>query len=256
MMLLENKVALVTGSGRGIGAAIAKAYAENGAFVIVNYLSHRNSADELVSLIKANGGQAIAMACDVRDDVAVKDMIATIIENFGTIDIVVNNAFSHYEFDPKNRKLLQDVTWGDYLNQIDGSVKGIVNMMQAVLPYLKANNSSHVINLTSDLVQMPTIPYHDYIVGKSAVIGLNRTMASELGAYGIYVNAIAPGLTYPTSSSEFTKRDVRDSLIAKTPTRRLTTPKDVSGTALFLASELSSNITGQCIVVDGGLHMG
>ncbi|MFT8571711.1 MAG: SDR family oxidoreductase [Lentilactobacillus hilgardii] len=255
-MLLENKVALITGAGRGIGAAIAKSYAENGAIVIVNYLHRSDCANKLVASITSFGGRAIAVPCDVRDEVAVKQMVTSIVDNYGTIDVVVNNALSHYEFDPKHRKMLGNLIWQDYQSQIDGSVKSIVNVMQAVLPYLKLNQGSHVINLTSDLVDTPTIPYHDYIVGKSAVIGLNRTMASELGAYGVYVNAIAPGLTYPTDSSKYTKRDVREDLIAKTPTRRLTTPKDVSGTAVFLASELSSNITGQCIFVDGGLHMG
>lgn len=255
-MLLENKVALITGAGRGIGAAIAKSYAENGAIVIVNYLHRSDCANKLVASITSFGGRAIAVPCDVRDEVAVKQMVTSIVDNYGTIDVVVNNALSHYEFDPKHRKMLGNLIWQDYQSQIDGSVKSIVNVMQAVLPYLKLNQGSHVINLTSDLVNTPTIPYHDYIVGKLAVIGLNRTMASELGAYGVYVNAIAPGLTYPTDSSKYTKRDVREDLIAKTPTRRLTTPKDVSGTAVFLASELSSNITGQCIFVDGGLHIG
>ena len=92
-------------------------------------------------------------------------------------------------------------------------------------------------------------------MGKSAVLGLTRTMASELGAFRIQVNAIAPGLTYPTDSSKYTHRDIREELIARTPTKRLTTPEDVAGSAIFLASNLSNNMTGQCLFVDGGLTM-
>lgn len=254
-MLLKNKVALVTGASRGIGAAIAKEYAKQGAFVIINYLENTKKADEVVAEIISDGGQAIAIACDVRDEKQVKNMLYDIFENFGTIDIIVNNALSQYQFDPKHRKMLDQLKWSDYQNQIDGSLKAVLNVTQGALSRLKTNNSSRIINITSNLIRYPAIPYHDYIVGKSAVLGLTRTMASELGAFGIRVNAIAPGLTYPTASSKYTHRDIREALIAQTPTKRLTTPEDVAGSAVFLASELSNNMTGQCLFIDGGLTM-
>lgn len=254
-MLLKNKIALVTGSSRGIGAAIAAEYAKHGAFVIINYLNNETKADEVVGEITANGGQAIAMPCDVRDEKQVGQMLNDIFENLGTIDIIVNNALSQYRFDPKNRKMLDQLQWCDYQNQIDGSLKAILNVTQGALAKLKTNNNSRVINITSNLVKSPAIPYHDYIVGKSAVHGLTRTMASELGTFGIQVNAIAPGLTYPTDSSKYTHHDIREELIAQTPTKRLTTPEDVAGSAVFLASDLSNNMTGQCLFVDGGLTM-
>ena len=254
-MLLKNKIALVTGSSRGIGAAIAKEYAKHGAFVIINYLKNGTKADAVVEEITANGGQAISMPCDVRDEKQVGQMLNDIFENFGTIDIIVNNALSQYRFDPKNRKMLNKLQWRDYQDQIDGSLKAILNVTQGALAKLKTNNNSRIINITSNLVKSPAIPYHVYIVGKSAVLGLTRTMASELGAFGIQVNAIAPGLTYPTDSSKYTHRDIREELIARTPTKRLTTPEDVAGSAIFLASNLSNNMTGQCLFVDGGLTM-
>ncbi|MBS9338153.1 SDR family oxidoreductase [Fructobacillus sp. M2-14] len=255
-MLLENKVALVTGGSRGIGASISKKLALAGAFVVVNYLKNEARANELVEEIEADGGRALAIVADVRDEVAVQTMIKQIEQQLGVLHIVVNNAFTPYEFNPKNRKMLADLTWFDYQSQIDGSARALMNVMQAGLPVLKRNASSKVVNLTSDLVNIPATPYHDYVVGKSAVMGLNRSMAVELGAFGIAVNAIAPGLTYPTESSQFTKRDVRDAIIEKTPSQRLTTPEDVAGTALYLVSDLSANVTGQCLFVDGGLHMG
>jgi len=254
-MLLQNKVALVTGASRGIGAAIAQAYAKQGAFVIVNYLSNTEKAEEVVRQIIADGGQAFALACDVRDESQVTAMLNDIFENFGTIDIIVNNALSQYQFDPKHRKMLAELKWQDYENQLEGGIKAVLNVVQGALAKLKTNNSSRIINITSNLVKAPVIPYHDYIVGKSAILGLTRTMASELGAFGIRVNAIAPGLTYPTDASIYTKRDVREALIEQTPTKRLTTPEDIAGSAVFLASDLSNNITGQCLYVDGGLTM-
>lgn len=254
-MLLKNKVALVTGASRGIGAAIAKMYAKEGAIVIVNYLHNTQHAQTIVQSIISQGGQAVAMQCDIRDQQEVHNMLQNILDNFGTIHIVVNNALSQYQFDPKNRKLLGDLQWSDYQAQIDGSLKAVLNVVDFVLPKLKQNNESSIINITSNLIQSPAIPYHDYIVGKSAVLGLTRTMAIELGAFGIRVNAIAPGLTVPTDSSQLTHRDVREKLIDQTPTGRLTTPEDFAGTAVYLATALSSNVTGQCLFVDGGLTM-
>ncbi|MGO0154393.1 SDR family oxidoreductase [Leuconostoc mesenteroides] len=254
-MLLKNKVALVTGASRGIGAAIAKEYAKQGAFVIINYLRNTKKADAVVSEIISDGGQAIAIACDVRDEKQVNNMLYDIFENFSTIDIIVNNALSQYRFDPKHRKMFDQLQWVDYQNQMEGSVKAVLNVTQGALSKLKTNNSSRIINMTSNLVRSPSIPYHDYIAGKSALLGLTRTMASELGAFGIRVNAIAPGLTYPTDASQYTHRDIREALIAQTPTKRLTTPGDVAGSAVFLASNLSNNMTGQCLFVDGGLTM-
>ena len=115
-------------------------------------------------------------------------------------------------------------------------LKEILNVIDTVLPTFKANSHSQMINITSDLVQSPVISYHDYIVAKSAIVGLARTMASELDAFGIRVNAIAPGLTFPTDSIKFTLRDIREKIVTQIPTDRLTTLEDISGTANFLAA--------------------
>jgi 3-oxoacyl-[acyl-carrier protein] reductase len=254
-MLLENQVALVTGSSRGIGAAIAKKFAAEGAVVIINYLHNQQRADELVDTIATAGGQAVALQADVRDAEAVDTMITTIQENLGTLNIVVNNALNHYQFDPKKRATNWQTDWSAYQNQIDGSVKGSFNVCQAALPLLQQQPGGRIINLVSNLIESPIVPYHDYITAKTALLGYTRTLASEVGAFGVQVNAIAPGLTYPTDSSVTTKNDVRERIIEQTPTGRLTIPEDIAGSAVFLASELSANITGQCLYVDGGLVM-
>lgn len=120
---------------------------------------------------------------------------------------------------------------------------------------MKSQNKGRIINMASNLVEFPLIPYHDYITAKTALIGYTRSLAAEVGAFGIQVNAIAPGLTYPTDSSVETQNDVRESIINMTPTKRLTVPEDVAGSAVFLASRLANNVTGQCLYVDGGLVM-
>ncbi|WP_057194662.1 SDR family oxidoreductase [Limosilactobacillus fermentum] len=254
-MLLKNQVALVTGSSRGIGATIAKQFAKEGVIVAVNFVKHQERADQVVREILEGGGQACAIKADVRDPVAVQEMIRKIKDNFNGLDIVVNNALNHYTFNPKTRKTDQSITWQDYQDQLDGNVHGSFNVCHEALPIMKSQNKGRIINMASNLVEFPLIPYHDYITAKTALIGYTRSLAAEVGAFGIQVNAVAPGLTYPTDSSVETQNDVRESIINMTPTKRLTVPEDVAGSAVFLASRLANNVTGQCLYVDGGLVM-
>ncbi len=254
-MLLKDKIALVTGGSRGIGATIAERFAKEGAIVAVNYVHNAAKADEVVQKILDAGGQAFSIQADVRDPQAVKQMITEINDNFGGLDIAVNNALSHYTFNPKTRQTSWEINWSDYQAQLDGSVRGAFNICHEALPLMKSQTNGRIINMASNLIEFPLIPYHDYITSKTALVGFTRTLAAEVGAFGIQVNAIAPGLTYPTDSSIETQNDVRESIIEMTPTRRLTIPDDIAGTAIFLGSTLSNNVTGQCLYVDGGLVM-
>ena len=128
-------------------------------------------------------------------------------------------------------------------------------MCQAVLPALKKRTQGSIINIASDLVARPTIPYHDYTTAKSALIGFSRNLAAELGPLGIRVNCVAPGLVYPTDASRKTKERIKEMIIAQTPMRRIASPEDVTGPVLFLASDWSRFMTGQTLYVDGGLVM-
>jgi len=254
-MDFKDKVILVTGASRGIGAAIAQAFACEGAFVVVNYLRNDAAAAQVVERCKAAGGDAWAIQADVTQQSAVQAMVAQILSEVGRIDVVVNNAFKPYSFDPEQRKRFWELTWPDYQAQVDGAVRAAYNVCQAVLPHFRQRTQGSIINMVSDLVERPIVPYHDYTTGKSALVGFSRNLAAELGPLGIRVNCVAPGLVYPTDASRATKEEVKDAIIAQTPLRRIATPEDVTGPVLFLASDWSRFMTGQVLFVDGGLVM-
>lgn len=254
-MSLAGKVALVTGASRGIGAAIATALAAEGALVVVNYRENHAAAEVVVARCGAAGGQALPIAADVTDTHAVAAMAETIAQEIGRLDIVVNNAFAPYRFDPERHARFHDTDWAAYQRQFDGAVKATHTVCRAMLPLLERRTGASIVNLVSDLVLRPSVPYHDYTTAKAALVGFSRNLAAELGPLGIRVNCVAPGLVYPTDASAGTPEAVREALIAQTPLRRLATPQDVAGPVLFLAGEGSRFMTGQVLVVDGGLVM-
>lgn len=254
-MKFKGQVVLVTGASRGIGAAIARAFAQEGATVAVNYLANHAAADETVAACRAAGGDAWAVQADVGDAEAVRAMVDAVVLEAGRIDVVVNNAFRPYAFDPRHRKLFGDVPWSDYQAQFDGAVGGAFNVCQAVLPHLRQRARGSIVNIATNLVENPVVPYHDYTTAKAALVAFSRNLAAELGPLGIRVNCVAPGLVYPTQASQATPEALREAITAATPLRRIARPEDVAGPVLFLASEWSGFMTGQVLFVDGGLVM-
>ncbi len=254
-MDFQDKVVLVTGSSRGIGAAIAQAFAGEGAAVAVNYLTNAEAAEAVTAECRKLGGEASVFQADVTDNDAITGLVDGVLETFGKIDVLVNNAFRPYVFDPENRRMFWELDWSDYQTQIDGALISTHGLCKAVLPAMKRRAQGSIINIASDLVARPTIPYHDYTTAKAALTGFSRNLAVELGPFGIRVNCVAPGIVYPTDATRGTKEDVKDVLIANTPMRRIAAPKDVTGPVLFLASDWSRFMTGQTLYVDGGLVM-
>ena len=254
MKKFQGKVVLVTGASRGIGASIARAFAREGALVIINYLKNHEAAEQVAVDCTKLGGEGWAIQGDVTSESSVKQMIEQVLEA-GKIDVLVNNAFKSYIFDADNRKMSWELTWEDYQAQIDGALRSTHYMCQAVLPIMKKQSNGSIINMISNLVQRPIVPYHEYTTAKSGLMGYSRNLAAELGAFGIRVNCVAPGLVYPTDTSKDTKEELKDLIISQTPLRRIAAPDDVAGPVLFLASDWSQFMTGQTLFVDGGLVM-
>jgi 3-oxoacyl-[acyl-carrier protein] reductase len=255
-MDFRDRVVLVTGASRGIGAAIARGFAAEGAAVVVNYLANTAAASEVVAACKAAGGDALAVQADVTDADAIAALAETVLAEFGRIDVLVNNAFRPYAFDPENRKLFWDTEWADYADQAEGALFPAYHLTRAMLPAMRARAGGAIVNMASDLVARTVVPYHEYNTAKAALVGFTRNLATELGPLGIRVNCVAPGLVYPTEASRSTREDVKDAIVAQTPLRRIATPEDVAGPVLFLASDWSRFMTGQTLYVDGGLVMG
>ena len=251
----EQQTVLVTGASRGIGAAIAEAFAREGAMVVVNYRERLDDAQAVVARCEAHGVPAWALQADVRDAQGVQAMVAQVHALTGGIDVLVNNAFSPYRFDPETRARFWETPWPAYETQFHGAVHAAYNTCQAVLPGMRLRQRGAIVNLISDLVHQPSVPYHDYATAKSALEGFSRNLASELGSLGIRVNCVAPGLVPATEAGRDTREAVRQALISRTPLGRLATPEDVAGPVLFLASEWSRFMTGQTLLVDGGLVM-
>jgi len=254
-MQFTDKVVLVTGASRGIGAAIAEAFAREGALVIINYRQNDAAAESVRDKCNERGGDAWTFRADVMDSDAVHGMVEDVIAETGRIDVVVNNALRAYRFNPDTRARFQELDWSAYREQFDGAVQSTCNVCQAVVPHMRRQAGGSIINMSSDLIEHPVVPYHDYATAKAALVGFSRHLAADLGPSGIRVNCVAPGLVWPTDASRETRESVREQISSQTPLRRVATPEDVTGPVLFLASDWSRFMTGQVLYVDGGLIM-
>ena len=245
MNSLENKVALVTGASRGIGAAVAFQLARAGAKIIVNYTSGLEAAQQTVAAIEAGGGEAIALQADVANPAQVKDMFDAAITRFGQIDVLVNNAGIMIT------KLLKDTTDEDFTRQFEVNVRGTFNTLREAATRLADGGSIINFSSTTTRVMMPT--YATYVATKGAVEQLTRVFAKEVGARGINVNAVLPG---PTNTELFTKgkpQEVIDRLASLNAFNRLGEPEDIAKTVALLASDDAKWISGQSIGLNGAM---
>lgn len=251
---LDQQLVIVTGASRGLGAAIARAFLREGAKVVVNYL---NSAERAQALAAGAPDRAIAVQADVRDPAAVAAMFAQASAHFGQpVDTVVNNALPAFQFNGDARPHAGALDWAQMNAQLEGSVRAALNTTQAALPGMRAAGGGRIINVGTNLVQNPVVPYHDYTTAKAALLAFTRTLSHELGADGITVNMVSGGLLRTTDASAATPDAVFDMIAAGTPLREVTTPEQFADAVLFFASPWSRAVTGQNLIVDGGLVKG
>jgi 3-oxoacyl-[acyl-carrier protein] reductase len=246
---LTNKVAVVTGSSKGIGAGIAKGLAAEGAAVVVNYSSSKEGADRVVSEIKANGGKAIAVQGDVAKAKDVQRIFAETKKAFGRLDVLVNNA-GVYEFAP-----LEQVTEEQFHRMFGTNVLGLILATQEAAKHFGADGGS-VINIGSAASSLTAPTTAVYTATKGAVDAVTRTLAKELGPRKIRVNSINPGVveTEGAHAAGVIGSDFQKGFEAQTPLGRIAQPADIAPVAVFLASQDSGWVTGETLLASGGLR--
>lgn len=246
--MLTDKIALVTGAGRGIGKQIAKTLARDGATVIVNYNGSATKAEETVAEIVAAGGKAEAVQCDVSDFGKSGELMDYVIKTYGKLDILVNNAGITRD------GLLMKMSEADFDAVINTNLKGAFNCMQHVARQMIKQKGGRIINIASVVGVMGNAGQVNYAASKAGIIGMTKSAAREMASRGITVNAIAPGFIV-TEMTDVLSDAVKDAMKQQIPMKAFGETSDVAETAAFLASEKARYITGQVISVDGGMAM-
>lgn len=247
-MSLEGKVALVTGSGRGIGRAIALKLAAQGAKVVVNYQKNAAAAQEVVETIKASGGEAVAIQADVSKFAEAQALVKAAVDTFGRLDILVNNAGTTRD---NLIALMKEEEWDVVLNT---NLKSAWNMSKAASRIMMKQRFGRIVNITSVSGLAGQAGQSNYSASKAGLIGLTKALAKELGPRNITVNAVAPGFV-PTDLTADLPAELKEAMLKMTPLGRFGTPEDVANAVAFLVSDEAAYITGQVLSVDGGLVM-
>lgn len=247
-MVLENKVALVTGASRGIGRQIAISLAKEGAQVIVNYNGSAAKAEEVVNLITEAGGRAEAVQCNVSEYAKAEELMKYIIGKYGRVDILVNNAGITRD------NLLMKMTEEEFDAVIDINLKGTFNCIKHLSRQMLKQKGGRIINISSVSGVMGNAGQANYCASKAGVIGLTKSVARELASRGITCNAVAPGFI-ETEMTDVLSDSVKEAMNAQIPMRCFGNTEDIAGTVVFLASDAARYITGQVINVDGGMAM-
>ncbi|MHC8950106.1 SDR family oxidoreductase [Sphingobacterium hungaricum] len=245
MKKLAERVILVTGASKGIGAEVAKKLAEHGAKVIVNFSGSRAEAEEVVRFIQENNGEAIAIQADVSKAEDVKSLFDQSIAHFGKIDVLVNNAGIMIN------KLIKDTTDEDYARQFDINVKGVFNTLREAAT--KLNDNGSIINFSTSVNRLMLPTYGAYVATKSAVEQLTRVFSKEIGHRGINVNSISPGPTNTALFMEGKSQETVDRLASMNPFGRIAEPVDIAEIVVFLASDEAKWINAQNIGANGGM---
>lgn len=246
MKLLEGKVALITGAARGIGKAIALKYAQEGANIAFTDLTMGENSENTKKEIEACGVKVLALASNAADFQEAHDAVNKVVEAFGRVDILVNNAGITKD------GLMMRMSELQWDSVILVNLKSAYNFIHAVTPVMMRQKSGSIINMSSVVGVHGNAGQCNYSASKAGMIGLAKSIAQELGSRGIRANAVAPGFII-TDMTNALPQEVRDEWNKKIPLRRGGTPEDIANVALFLASDLSSYVTGQVIICDGGM---
>jgi 3-oxoacyl-[acyl-carrier protein] reductase len=246
----KQGAAIVTGASRGIGAETAFQLALKGYKVVVNYLENRGGAEAVANRIVEAGGEAMAYQADVRDAEQIVRMVEAAQARFGHVDVLVNNAAS-----PLGYKQFDELEWGRVEDQLDVNLKAVFFACKAVLPGMAARRYGKIINMTSTFTDSAPPPkMYAYVIAKTALKALTKTLAVEYGPRGVNVNAVAPGMTETELIADVPEK-AKMVTAMQTPLRRLAAPEDVARAVAFLASDEASYLTGETIRVCGGQVM-
>ncbi|HMM21419.1 MAG TPA: 3-oxoacyl-[acyl-carrier-protein] reductase [Selenomonadales bacterium] len=247
-MLLGGKVAIITGSSRGIGRAVAVGLAKAGAKVVINYAGNRAAAEAVAETVKAGGGEAVLCQGDVSKAEIAEELVKTAMEAFGRVDILVNNAGITRD------GLLIRMKEEDWDAVLTTNLKGVFNCTKAAARVMMKQKSGKIINMASVIGQMGNAGQANYAAAKAGVIGFTKATARELASRGITANAVAPGFIL-TDMTAAIPEQAKEEHAKQIPLGRAGTPEDVAAAVLFLASDAANYITGQTINVDGGMVM-
>ncbi len=241
---LRDRKAIITGASRGIGRGIVEKFAEEGAIIGINYHSKDEKAQEVLEKVEDHS-EGMLLRGDVSEKEVCREMISDFTERFGGLDILVNNAGIYM------RKGIEEATIEDFDRTIEVNVRGAFMLSKLALPYLKDSDRGRIINMSSQLAFKGSDHGTSYVVSKSALLGLTRALALELGPEGIMVNGIAPG-TIDTDIIAGYSEEKRKRRAENIPAKRLGEPEDIAETAIFLASDMGSYVNGEVIGVNGG----
>jgi 3-oxoacyl-[acyl-carrier protein] reductase len=243
---LKDKVVLVTGGSRGIGETIAKSFALHGSKVALNYLSSHAEAERVVEEIRESGGEAAAFQADVSDRLQVKRMVSEISSRYGTVDILVNSAVRNFR--PAD---FLELTWDEVQKDLDVILAGAFHCCQEVIPLMTASGGGKIINIATVATEIPPAGQAKYVMAKSALVGLTRSLAVEFARHNIQVNMVVPSLV-ETDLTRHVPKIFLEGMKHDTPLGRNAEPSDVARAVIYLASSLSSFTTGQKLMVTGG----
>ena len=253
MSRLSGRTVVVTGGGHGIGKAYCRRLAAEGASVAIAELDG-DAAEEVARELTGAGGQALAVRTDVADEASVTDMAARVVDAFGRIDGLVNNA-AIFATVPMSRVGLEQLSVQEWDRMMAVNLRGLFLCCKAVLPVMRAQKSGKIVNISSGTALSGSPSRIHYVTSKAGVLGFTRSLASEVGADGITVNVIAPGSTLSEDSPDASVLELRQSRVSARPLARVQMPEDLVGAVVFFLSSDSDFITGQTLVVDGGATM-